>query len=51
MTIFFIQFFWFFLGMRHAAESDHLAAVATLATRLGVFDANDVPRHRVGGIR
>lgn len=48
MTTFFVLFFWFFFGIRHATESDHLAAVATLATLLGVFDVNDVPRHRVG---
>lgn len=40
MTLFSILMIGFLLGMKHATEADHLAAVATLATRQGTwFDA------------
>lgn len=35
MTLFSVLAFGFLLGMKHATEADHLAAVATLATRHG----------------
>ena len=35
MSLTSIWFLGLFLGMRHATEADHLAAVASLATRSG----------------
>lgn len=37
MTLVSILFIGFLLGMKHATEADHLAAVATLATRKGTW--------------
>ena len=36
------------LGMKHATEADHLAAVATLATRRGLAGADLAPGRRLG---